>query len=226
MSSQQFPVLRPGQMPSRQHFNRINKVSSWASGLFDRAGKPNNRTGREFHQYIMEITNTKIDGSDTADSGLYLAKIIWYSSKDEEWKDDETKEWVVDANGLLGVYFSEGNRVVAFWDGQRAAFVPLTTGSLVELMLAENHPGKSIVYRAYLGIWCPNHNDWRYDCTDTSDEWVYAIDHRYDVPYPNVGARGLYISRPSDQYGVIYENVNMDCSTPGTCASQNINQPC
>jgi len=97
---------------------------------------------------------------------------------------------------------------------------------LSELMLAEDHPGKGIVFKCYQGIWCSEDHTWRYDCTDTCDDWVWAIDHRYDVPYPDIGARGLFTPRASDTYGTIWECVALDCSSPGACADQDIDQPC
>jgi hypothetical protein len=106
-------------------------------------------------------------------------------------------------------------------------FIPIIGGlGLIELMLAEDHPGQSIVYKSYVASWCMRDNSWRYDCTETCDHWVYCIDHRYDVPYPDEGARGLYIPRPSYHYGTIFENVSMDCSSEGLCSVQNINMPC
>ncbi len=97
---------------------------------------------------------------------------------------------------------------------------------LTELMLAEDHPGKGIEFKCYKGIWCPQDHTWRYECTDGCDEWVWAIDWRYDVPYPDIGARGLFTPRSSVTYGIIYECVSLDCSSPGSCAAQNIDQPC
>lgn len=101
-----------------------------------------------------------------------------------------------------------------------------SSSSTTELMLAEDHPGKGVVFKCYQGIWCPEDHTWRYDCTDGCAEWVWAIDHRYDVPYPDIGARGLFTPRASNTYGTIWECVNLDCSTPGTCADQDIDQPC
>ena len=97
---------------------------------------------------------------------------------------------------------------------------------LVELMLAENHPGKGIVYKCYKSIWCPQDNAYRYNCDDTCDDWVFAVDFREDVPQPVIGARGMYIAMPSVEHGTIYINLSMDCTSPGTCAAQDIDQPC
>ena len=79
--------------------------------------------------------------------------------------------------------------------------------------LDENHPGRSTVFNINLGTWDSSANGWDYDLVNT----VKAIDHRYDVPYPDAGATGLFEMRASDTYGVIYEVVALDCSSAGAC---------
>ena len=98
--------------------------------------------------------------------------------------------------------------------------------SLVELMLAEDHPGRGIVFHCYKSIWCPQDDTYRYNCSDTSEDWVHAKDFRYAVPYPATGSRGYFKPEPSVEYGTIYIVVSLDCETPGSCASQGIDQPC
>jgi hypothetical protein len=85
--------------------------------------------------------------------------------------------------------------------------------SLVELCLAEDHPGRSIAFDAKLGHWSPAADNWCYDSAPT----VKAIDHRYGAPFPDAGARGLFLARPSTEHGIIYECVSLDCESPGTC---------
>lgn len=87
---------------------------------------------------------------------------------------------------------------------------------LMELCLAENHPGRGIKFNAYQGTWSPNANGWTYTCAAT----VAAIDWRYGVPYPPSGARGLFTPRPSTTYGTIWECVALDCESPGACCPQ------
>lgn len=97
---------------------------------------------------------------------------------------------------------------------------PSAATGLVELCLAEDHPGRDTAFSAYYGVWDPTANggvgDWDYDSCSIS---VTAIDFRYDVPYPDAGATGLFTPRPSDLYGTIYECVSLDCSSPGPCCS-------
>ena len=88
-----------------------------------------------------------------------------------------------------------------------------TTLVLVELCLAVNHPGRGIPFIAYLGVWNSSSNGWDYTC----EEFVTGIDWRYGTPYPDAGARGLFIPRVSATYGTIYECVSLDCESPGPC---------
>ena len=80
--------------------------------------------------------------------------------------------------------------------------------------LDENHPGRNDPFDIHLGTWSSASNAWVYDLDNT----VKAIDHRYDVPYPDAGATGLFEARASDLYGTIYEVVSLDCSSPGACS--------
>ena len=239
MSREKFSTVKKGHLPIRQEYNTLTKVvERFAS--FGR-GSRHGRHGGSFvafdtlapwSQFIFEITDTTIDegggDTDTDSSGLYKGKIIWYSHEDEEWKDDETKEWFLDENGTNSPpTFSIGNRIIAYWDEQRGMFVPISSvGSpLVELMVAEEYE-RGVVFKAYLGAWCPQDNTFRYNCDDNCEQWVWAIDFRYGVPYPGVGARGMFTPMPSAVHGTIYVNVSMDCETPGPCDEQEIDQPC
>lgn len=85
---------------------------------------------------------------------------------------------------------------------------------LVECCLAENHPGRSIVFDVYVGVWDPGRNGWDYSGTGTGGI-AKAIDHRYGMPSdPLEGAKGLFIPRTSTTFGTIYECVSLDCSAP------------
>jgi hypothetical protein len=79
--------------------------------------------------------------------------------------------------------------------------------------LAENHKGRGEVFEIYLGEWDCSSHKWVYD-TETA---VKAIDWRYDVPYPDEGATGLFQPMCSSTHGIIWETVALDCDTPGEC---------
>jgi len=88
--------------------------------------------------------------------------------------------------------------------------------ALRRFCLAEDHPGRGIVFDAYKGEWDPADHEWVFSGTT-----VKCIDWWYSAggPYPDAGATGLMIARPSDDYGTIYEVVTMDCDSPGSCYS-------
>lgn len=79
--------------------------------------------------------------------------------------------------------------------------------------LAQDHPGRGTVFNIKLGFWNATSHSYAY-----RTETVEAIDFRYGVPYPKIGATGLFTPRSSVTYGTIYETVALDCSSPGsTC---------
>ena len=85
--------------------------------------------------------------------------------------------------------------------------------------LAENHPGCGEVFDLKLGTWDPSTDSWDYEASASAK----GIDYWYSVsgPYPDAGATGNFIARPSDTYGTIWECVgNMSCDDDacGTCA--------
>lgn len=98
-------------------------------------------------------------------------------------------------------------------DGTRY-YAIIGTNGLVEMCLAENHPGRGVVFDVYMGTWSPDNNKWEYDELSTHK----AIDWRYGMPYPDAGGKGLFHPQTSTTHGVIYDCVSLDCDSPGTCA--------
>lgn len=118
-----------------------------------------------------------------------------------------------------GVYVftgSVGDAGIASWDqGQRWRILCMENQGLIGACLNEDHPGRGTVFEINLGTWSTAENKWIY----SSGEPVSAIDWRYGVPYPTGHATGLFEARSSDDYGVIYECVSLDCESPGACGS-------
>jgi hypothetical protein len=85
----------------------------------------------------------------------------------------------------------------------------------VGIFLAEDHPGRGIVFDVYVGTWDSATHDWTYPGTAT----YKAIDWRYGVPYPTQGAQGLAEWRDSDVYDDVLEVTSLDCEAPGTGTS-------
>lgn len=117
----------------------------------------------------------------------------------------------------FGAYHEEGELVYVELHHDKW-FISGAGIELVELCLSENHPGRGIVFHAYEGSWDSADNRHEYEsagetCTGLGS--VHAIDWRYGVPYPDAGAKGLFIPRISVTYGTIYECVSLDCTSPG-----------
>lgn len=68
-----------------------------------------------WHQSIAEI-------SEALGAGLYRCKLRYYDADAGAWASQDD-EWDLDAHDL-GLSFSVGDRVPAFWDDQRGAFIP------------------------------------------------------------------------------------------------------
>ena len=127
---EQFPRKSPGDDRFASEINRENQVlrtvdSSPAGqhsvGIHSSVFKGTSPPGA-WRQFIFEVSSIQIDTGDGDFSGLYLGKIRWYSTADEEWKTDD-KEWELDASDV-GLRLSVGDRLVVWWDAQRGMFIP------------------------------------------------------------------------------------------------------
>ncbi len=126
-----FPEKNAGEPLSAEHINKLSSVASRFGSISGSSGT-NIRHGESvvsissppiWNQHIVEVSNKKINGADTEDSGLFLVKFRWYSFDDAEWKTDD-KEFELDATELTTKLELE-DKLVAFWDQQRGMFVPV-----------------------------------------------------------------------------------------------------
>ena len=126
--------------------------------------------------------------------------------------------YVYDPMGILGTALS-CTTGWAKWcaDSQRFEVIGSAGGTspIVECCLAEDHPGRGIVFSLYPGTWSSSQNKWGYG----SLQAAYGIDWRHGVTYPDKGARGYFNPKPSDTYGTIYDCVSLDCTSPGECGA-------
>ena len=110
-----------------------------------------------------------------------------------------------------------GDVGIALWDqNMEWRIISMLRPGLVGGCLAENHPGRGEAFDIHLGTWDATHasgGKWVYAASAT----VKAIDWRYGVPYPDEFSTGLFEVRPSDEYGVIYEVVALDCVPLSSC---------
>lgn len=123
-----IPKASSGQVLSARYLNRLRQglqrkvagaAASNASGLSlsHEAQMPL----RRHKQYVLKVT--KDNGG-----GTYEIQKRFYDAAARVWKDDATaNKLVLDANSL-NITFSVDDLVVAYWDKQRAAFVPLSGG--------------------------------------------------------------------------------------------------
>jgi len=193
------------RLTSSRAAGKLNKADVFLAKTAADSSYPS--SGNVFGIIFVTVSFTRREGSQTPSYQEHSASVQDFALSQNGWVEEGTYVWVRRQRNGQYVMLNAP---------------PDTT----ELMLAEDHPGKGVVFKCYRGIWCPEDHTWRYDCTDGCADWAWAIDHRYDVPYPDIGARGLFTPRPSDTYGTIWECVSLDCSSPGACADQSISQPC
>ena len=134
-----FPHKKPGDSLSADHINRLSNSANKFEGKVPSRGSSGINSGgvfyenhpTKFRQYCIEITNRKNNADDTETSGLYLGKIRYYSFDDSEWKSSDA-EWEVDSRDTFMRFEvaddatnRAGHRIQAYWDDQRAAFIPI-----------------------------------------------------------------------------------------------------
>ncbi len=147
--SEKFPTKKPGDSLEAQHVNDLSGEARSVAGFSVSGGLSMSR-GKNFisihgpprwKQYVFEISNLKVNDDDTDDSGMYLGKVRYFEFSETkytgEWKTDDEQEWELDASGL-GVSFSVGDKLVAWWDAQRGMFVPCFSSSLTPRILYDD----------------------------------------------------------------------------------------
>ncbi len=116
----------------RQRAFRPMPVSSYSSGIQTPNLKALNLEP-PYREYEVEITNLKANNDDTDNSARYLCRIRFWDSIVESWKSQE-KEWKLDCLDLGNQLFV-GARIIARWDEQRGAFVPVEPGIGAAMLL-------------------------------------------------------------------------------------------
>ncbi len=135
--------------------------------------------------------------------------------------EDHRYAEAVEGSRRLETTFDAGAPCEILWMGEAdeetdEAFAIVRVGNnrrlLYEFCLQEDHPGRGIVFDVKLGTWNPESHSWCFEGNP-----VKAIDWRFDVPYPDAGARGQGYFLPSTEHGCILIPIDMDCSSPGAC---------
>ena len=177
---EQFPTKKRGDSLSADHVNRLSSVASRFARTGNRTNQITKQSGSEFSnaslfpwtQHVVEVYSKYINDEDTESSGLYLVRLRWYSSIDEEWKTNTAKEYELDASELIGL--EVGDKVVAYWDQQRSMFIPVdqeeSQGRYFELKDALG-PGETVA--AYPREWDDDEGDY---VTDTTADTFNVVD--------------------------------------------------
>jgi len=216
MADEKFPEVVPGEPISADRANLEGRVLERVAQIQPGSGM-DGRHGSSVLQFnrTLDARLATLKVTDSSDAPVYLGVLRQYNFQSDEWSDGE-KPWKIDA-GAVNTTHSVDDIVVAYYDRKRGAFIPIAPGvELIGFCLAENHPGRGVLFDVYLGVWNPNDHSWGYDTSTT----YKCIDWRFGVPYPLAGATGLAVWRPSRAYGRILEVVPLDCISPGACPEE------
>jgi hypothetical protein len=149
-----FPRKQAGQSIGAGHINKLSKVARRAgtpdqgSHMFGRDGSYANPA--PFAQRTFVIVEEEEDSENSSSSSsssssqsvsssssgsepsftprpqeIYNIKPLYFDHETEEWKrDDDHNSMELDTGGL-GLSFAEGDVVVAYWEPQRGAWIPV-----------------------------------------------------------------------------------------------------
>lgn len=134
MKQDDLPNLKPGDELLAEDINALSKairresrvgggkyVDERTTGSYGSYGSP-----RPWVQTIVIVVAVPAVGS------IYTVKERYWNNKDEEWQTID-QEWPLDASDL-SLVMEVDDRIVAYWDRLRKAFVP--TGGMGEVELA------------------------------------------------------------------------------------------
>jgi len=122
---------KPGDALSAKHINRLGIVSNRMSRLMCSNVSASHHTGSHigvvahapWKQQIVIVTDLQISEDDPVYNRLYLVRPRYYKSEVGYWDLDVSAEWILDARDME-LDLAVGDKVVAYWDRQRGAFVP------------------------------------------------------------------------------------------------------
>lgn len=126
--------------------------------------------------------------------------------------DADNGEWATNESDEKAAVISLGamsESLPCYFNRQAGAWVPLHL-PLIRFELAEDHPGRGVVFGIYKGTWSESTHAYTYN----SGTEFKGIDWFNGTTYPAIGATGLFLPKKSDTYGTIYEVVTMDCEAP------------
>lgn len=128
-----FPHKSKGDTLSADHINRLSDVArrlaSGQTGSYLYGNDQQLAGPIPFIQRLMIVTEVpfpdEYDGCDGNDDA-YKCKPIYYDHDTKEWKtNDDAEDSCLDAD-VLGAIFQTGQKLTAWYDPQRGAYIPLS----------------------------------------------------------------------------------------------------
>lgn len=138
-----LPRKAKGDSLSARHVNMLNEAANKFNGMRPPVYSGGKNIGgvwyqnqaHPYEQFALEISNLQTHEDDAEDNGLYFARTLYYHFENVKWQVDD-HDWILDCRATklsdsvsldtaFGMSFEVGDRLVAYWDEQRASFVPI-----------------------------------------------------------------------------------------------------
>jgi hypothetical protein len=162
--------------------------------------------------------------------GVCLGRMVTFKPA-EDWNTQYTSPTILTYGANVFVGFVDqsrggapGQRYLSQSCGSKTCgdltypLVMVDGGGEVAGSLAEDHPGCNTEFDIWLyPTWLVGTRKWDIsDCDDDNLKYK-AIDYRLGVPEPSKYASGLFAPRLSTTHGMIFEAIDIDCTSPEEC---------
>jgi len=156
-----FPIKRRGDALEAEHINKLSKIAAEVSA--GNRGSNLNAFGDVLWGLGRFIIRQIIVTYDNGD-GTYQVGLRYFDHTASEWKTAETGESLLDATES-GLSFGVDEKLVAYWNRQRAAYMPFGTGGVI-LKIGKTDDRISVNGRGTVSIWAENESG---DVEDTDE---------------------------------------------------------
>lgn len=182
----QFPMKRAGEHLSADHINAISQAvsdligvvpGSFQDGWFSKAGR--GTSGSPYFVKNIVVITSVVDSE-----GVYEVQPRYYDHTEGRWHSDTNSgPYYMDSRDL-GTTYEVDDKVVAYWDEQRAAFIPTASG--------EGKPATTTDGELVCGYNC-----FWIGCDDSKPAECYSV-----PPYTGGIYRGVVLEQidPADEY--------------------------